>query len=154
MISLLKHSLAASAAALVAVAGATISIAAAPAAAAPTTVASTATGGDCGSIDLGTADAASIAAATSCFHQAFSACQPAQLRATWQTGDATIERLVSVSPGDYTCMVVESVTRTPKASGTDSSDDFRCAGVSLTDGGLVLNRCGADGDVRIVAATH
>ena len=153
MISLLKRSLAASAAALVAVAAASISIAAAPAAA-NTTVASTATGGDCGSIDLSSADAASIAAATSCFHQAFSACQSAQLRATWQTSDATIQRLVSVSPGDYTCMVVESVTRTPKASGTDSSDDFRCAGVSLTDGGLVLNRCGADGDVRIVAASH
>ena len=154
MISLFKRSLATSAAAMIAMGG-IVFMAHGPAAAAPTTVASTASAdGNCGVLDVTTADAATIAAATTCLQHAYSSCQSAVLRATWESDTITTERLISVSPGDYACMVVESVTRTPKASGTDSSDDFRCAGVSVTDGGIVLNRCGADGDVRIASAAH
>ncbi len=152
MISHFKGSIAASLAALVA-AGTVMSTAVVAAAADQTAAVSSASAeGDCGSIDLASAGAAQISAAASCFQQAVDGCKAAQLKATWQTQDETVERDIIVSPGDYSCMILESVTHTPKGSAADSSAQYRCAGAASSPDGLVIRGCGADGDVRIVAA--
>ena len=153
MISHLKGSLAASLAALVA-AGALVSTIAVAAADQTSTTTTAATEGDCGTIDTATAGSAQVSAAATCFQQAFSSCKAAQLRATWESQTETVERDIYVSPGDYSCMIIESVSHTPKATGTDTDSEFRCAGASATQGGLVIRSCGADGDVRIEAAAH
>jgi len=107
--------------------------------------------GDCGSIELGTAstDAATLKSAASCLQHAYSACQTAQLHATWTDGTGSVDRVFMVSPGESnSCFVAEMVTK-GDASGSQSSDTYRCASVTSDGTSLTIKGCGADGDVKI-----
>lgn len=114
-------------------------------------VADSTTGGDCGTISFGatTTDDAAIKVAASCLQQAYASCQAAQLAATWDTANEKIDRVISVTPGDGSCQIVENVTHTVKASNADSNDTYRCARITTDANGITVRGCGADGDVQI-----
>jgi outer membrane PBP1 activator LpoA protein len=112
--------------------------------------------GDCGSVELGASgtDAATLKNAANCLQNAFSNCQTAQLHATWTDGDGSVDRVFFVTQGEAACEIAEMVTHGSATSGTQSSDTYRCAGVSTDANGITIRGCGPDGDVKIPTASQ
>jgi hypothetical protein len=104
---------------------------------------------DCGSIVLGSTDAATLKGATDCLQHAFSSCTNAQLLASWDNATEKVDRVITVASGGDSCQILDTVTKTTKATGADANDTYRCNNISADASGITIRGCGADGDIAI-----
>lgn len=155
MISQFASKLGAGIAAIAVLGGVSSTVLSSPAhaATAPAVVADAAAS-TCGAVELGASgsDAAALKSAADCLQHAYSSCTPNQLAVTWDTATERIDRVLTVSPSDSGCQVVDQVTHTAKSNGQDSTDVYTCGSLSFDANGITARKCGVDGDVNVPLA--
>ena len=87
------------------------------------------------------------AGAETCFDQAFVACKPATLQATWWGVDAGTKAELSISGSPCTVTVAPSTYRMPSFNSPEPS--YTCTQVALASKGLTVSGCSGGKDLML-----
>jgi hypothetical protein len=109
---------------------------------------------DCGTIEqnLGGTTPENAHALAQCLLSAYQACRPATLRFDWTGDDSRTDYVLAVAPSDGGCRVMDTsvfILDTTSAGGPQPAKTFTCRTVAPHGGEIVVQGCGADGDITL-----